>query len=144
MPLHLPTDTQTLYPPTRQFELFGRQLGAGIDRRRLLIGGAFALVWVVLLGAVLGVPFLGRMGLMLYIVPPAVLAVLGTRPGDDGRMALMRGYDWLLARRRSRRRVLRNPALPDAARSAAPLRLTVHTRVGTDTPRPARTRGKKP
>lgn len=137
--LHLPTDTQTVHPPTRQFELFGRQLGAGIDRRRLLVGGVAALVWVALL-ALIGVDFFAQFGPMLYIVPPAVLSVLGTRMGDDGRMALMRGYDRVLARRSLRRQVLRNPALPAASRSAAPLRLTVHTRVGgpADTKRNAR------
>lgn len=138
--LHLPTDTQTIHPPTRQFELFGRQLGAGIDRRRLLVGGVCALVWVALL-AVIGVDFLARLGPMLYIVPPAVLSVLGTRVGDDGRMALLRGYDRLLARRNNRKRVLRNPALPDASRTPGPVRLTVHTRVGTGATRS--TRGKK-
>ena len=45
-------------------------------------------------------------------------------------MALMRGYDQMLARRSLRRQVLRNPALPAASRVAAPVRLTVHTRVG--------------
>lgn len=134
MPLHLPTDTGHVRPSTKQFELFGRQLGSGVDRRRLIIGGLFAMLWVLLVAGLLGVSPLGRFGPLLYIVPPAFLAILGTRIGDDGRMALMRVYDRLLARRRSRRRVLRNPCLPAAARTPEPVRLTVHTRVTTARP----------
>lgn len=129
MPLRLPTDTRHLRPITRQYEIFGRRLGQGIERRRIWVGAGFALPWWALLGLV-GVAPWDQFGPILWIVPVAVVAVLGTRVDESGRMALMVAYDWLLSRRRSRRQILRNPALPAADRELGePERIQVHTYV---------------
>jgi hypothetical protein len=111
MPLPLPTDTQHLQLETRQYEMFNRPLGQGIPRRKLYLGVVVCVVWftVVLL---VGVNPLSRFGPMLFIVPPFATVYLGTRVGDDGRMAALRWYDALLARFPTRRRRIRNPLLP--------------------------------
>ena len=112
MPLILPTDTQYMKLQTRQYELFNRPLGQGIERRKLFIFGAVCGVWIVLLLA-WGVPILDRWSTFLYIAPPVGLCVLGTRIDDSGRMAMLGWCDALLARMPARRRVLTNPLLLD-------------------------------
>lgn len=127
MPLKLPTDTAHFRTPTRQYEAFGRPLGQGIERRKLWVGAIFISAWWPLL-ALLGVPPLGRLGPLLYLAPVGMVTVLGARSSDDGRMALMRAYDWLLALLPSRHRPLRNPALRQR-RPRGVLRLDVRTHI---------------
>lgn len=117
MPLSLPTDTQHLHLETRQYELFNRPLGQGIPRRKLYLGVLVCVVWCTLV-LLVGVNPLSRFGPMLYIVPPFATVYLGTRVGDDGRMAALRWYDALLARLPTRRRTIRNPLLPFASSEA--------------------------
>lgn len=126
--MQLPTDTAHLRPQTRQYELFGKPLGQGIERRKIWVGAGFALAWWGFL-LLVGLSPLDLLGPLAWIVPVAVVTILGTRTGEDGRMALMRGYDWLLSRRRSRHRVLRNPLVPAASRTPALLQITAHTAV---------------
>jgi hypothetical protein len=122
MALQLPTDTQHLALDTRQYELFNRPLGQGISRRRIYLAALVCLLWWVPL-AVLGVNPLTRLGPTLFLVPPFVVVYFGTRTGDDGRLALMRWYDAVLAITPARRRVIHNPLLPAAASTPATVRL---------------------
>jgi hypothetical protein len=118
----LPTDTQHLRLETRQYELFNRPLGQGIVRRRLYVGVAACVVWCGLL-LLIGVNPLSRLGPAVYIVPPFAAVYMGTRTGDDGRMAAMRWYDALLARTPRRRTRIRNPLLVSAPSELAPLHI---------------------
>jgi hypothetical protein len=122
MALSLPTDTQHLRLETRQYELFNRPLGQGIVRRRLYLGVVVCLVWVALL-LLVGVNPLSRLGPAVYIAPPFAIVYLGTRVGDDGRMAMMRWYDALLARLPGRRACIRNPLLGNAELPSGRLRI---------------------
>jgi hypothetical protein len=49
MALQLPTDTSSLRLETKQYELFNKRLGNGIQRRVLTVGAAVAVPWVSLL-----------------------------------------------------------------------------------------------
>ena len=49
MALQLPTDTASLRLETKQYELFNKRLGNGIQRRVLTVGAAVAVPWVSLL-----------------------------------------------------------------------------------------------
>lgn len=122
MPLQLPTDTQHLQLETRQYELFNRPLAQGIPRRKLYLGVVACVVWFTIV-ALVGVNPLSRFGPMLYLVPPFAMVYLGTRVGDDGRMAGLRWYDALLARFPKRRRRIRNPLLPVASGEPGPIRV---------------------
>jgi hypothetical protein len=102
--------------------LFNRPLGQGIVRRRLYVGVAVCAVWCGLL-LLIGLNPLSRLGPLLYIVPPFAVVYMGTRAGDDGRMAAMRWYDAVLARSPRRRTSIRNPLLTAAADQRAPLRI---------------------
>jgi hypothetical protein len=44
--LQLPTDTASLRLETKQYELFNKRLGNGIQRRVMTIGVAVAVPWV--------------------------------------------------------------------------------------------------
>ena len=125
MALQLPTDTASTRLETKQYELFNKRLGNGIQRRVLTISAAVAAPWVTLLFLV-GVPMLSRFGPQAYIVPPFVVVYRATRKDESGRMAVMGWYDKALARRPSRRRPVRNPLLPGVATKARrPQRLAV-------------------
>lgn len=126
--MRLPTDTPHLRLPTRQYELFGKPMGQGIQRRKIWVSTAFAAVWWSLL-LLVGITPLDRLGPMVWLVPVGVVTVLGARTGEDGRMALMRAYDWMLARLPRRRRVVRNPLIATVHRSPTPIRITAHTHV---------------
>jgi hypothetical protein len=147
MGLQLPTDTQHVSLETRQYELFGRPLGQGISRRTLLLALISGAIWFGLL-AVLGVDPFMRFGAPLYLVPPSLFVINAGRVDDSGRMALMRGWDWLLATRAQRRQVIRNPlmSVARAAEIRQPFRVQVTTEVtpghadGQSTARPARRR----
>jgi len=125
MPMRLPTDTQHMRLRTRQFELFNRSLGQGIERRTMLIAAVAAGVWWLVL-FIVGMPVLTRFSPLVYLVPPAFVVINGTRQDESGRMVLMGWYDWLLSRRPARRRVIRNPLL-SLDSSPTPLRLSVTT-----------------
>lgn len=125
MGFQLPTDTQHLRVETRQYELFNRPLGQGIVRRRLYVGVAVCAVWCGLL-LLIGLNPLSRLGPLLSIVPPFAVVYMGTRAGDDGRMAAMRWYDAVLARSPRRRKPIRNPLLMAAGDERALLRIDRH------------------
>ncbi|MEO6086793.1 MAG: hypothetical protein ABIQ18_27130 [Umezawaea sp.] len=124
--MRLPTDTQHIRLRTRQFELFNRSLGQGIERRTMLIAAVAAGVWWLVL-FIVGMPVLTRFSPLVYLVPPAFVVINGTRQDDSGRMVLMGWYDWLLSRRPARRRVIRNPLLNLESYSPTILRLSVTT-----------------
>ena len=125
MALQLPTDTASLRLETKQYELFNKRLGNGIQRRVLTIGVAVAVPWVTLL-LLVGVPLISRFGPQAYIVPPFILVYRAIRRDESGRMAVMGWYDKALARKRSRRRPTRNPLLPGVATAVrGPQRLVV-------------------
>jgi hypothetical protein len=117
MALQLPTDTASLRLQTKQYELFNKRLGNGIQRRVLTIGAAVAVPWVSLL-FMMGVPMLSRFGPQVYLVPPFILVYRAIRRDESGRMAVMGWYDRALAHLPSRRRPTRNPLLPVAATAA--------------------------
>lgn len=121
MPMSLPTDTTLVRIETRQYELFGRPLGQGVNRRKLAFGIATAVTWSAIL-LLAGLSPLTRFGPMLFIAPPVGLVVIGTRLDHLGRMQCLTWYDWLLARRPSRRLTITNPLLPPPAARM----LTVH------------------
>ena len=114
MALQLPTDTASLRLETKQYELFNKRLGNGIQRRALTIGVAVALPWVCLL-LLVGVPLLSRFGPQVYIVPPFIAVYRAIRRDESGRMAVMGWYDKALTLKGSRRRPIRNPLLPGMA-----------------------------
>ena len=125
MALQLPTDTASLRLETKQYELFNKRLGNGVQRRALTIGCAIAGPWVCLL-MLLGVPLFSRFGPQVYIVPPFILVYRAIRRDESGRMAVMGWYDKALARKPSRRRPTRNPLLPGVATTArGPQRIVV-------------------
>ena len=125
MALKLPTDTASTRLETKQYELFNKRLGNGIQRRVLTIGVAVAVPWVTLL-LLVGVPLFSRFGPQAYIVPPFILVYRAIRRDESGRMAVMGWYDKALARKPSRRRPTRNPLLPGVATAArGPQRLAV-------------------
>ncbi|GLZ28147.1 hypothetical protein Lesp02_03370 [Lentzea sp. NBRC 105346] len=126
MPLRLPTDTQHINLRTRQFELWGRSLGQGIERQTLFIAGVAVVVWWLVL-LVIGMPLLTRYSPLVYLVPPAAFVINGTRRDDTGRMVLVGWWDWVLARHPARRRRIGNPLLELAGRAPAPTRITVTT-----------------
>lgn len=141
MGFQLPTDTQHLRLETRQYELFNRPLGQGIVRRRLYIGVAVFGAWCGLL-LLIGLNPLSRLGPLLYGVPPFAFVYMGTRAGDDGRMAAMRWYDAVLARSLRRRTPIRNPLLAAAAGQRQLLRIDrhmteLHPHTTTDRPLPS-------
>ncbi|GAA3464300.1 hypothetical protein ACFFSW_17190 [Saccharothrix longispora] len=122
--MRLPTDTVHLKLQTRQYELFGRSLGRGVQRRVLLIGAASTgLWWAVLL--LLGMPVLHRLSPLLFLVPPVVFVLYGTRRDDTGRMMLAAWRDRLLFRAPVRRRPIGNPLLYLEGRRMHPIRLLV-------------------
>ena len=125
MALQLPTDTASLRLETKQYELFNKRLGNGIQRRVLTIGVAVAVPWVTLL-LLVGVPLFSRFGPQAYIVPPFILVYRAIRRDESGRMAVMAWYDKALAFKPRRRRPTRNPLLPAVAtRPRRPQRLAV-------------------
>lgn len=125
MALQLPTDTACLRLETKQYELFNKRLGNGVQRRVLTIGAAVVLPWVSLL-FLLGVPLLSRFGPQAYIVPPFILVYRAIRRDESGRMAVMGWYDKALAHKPSRRIPTRNPLLPGVTTAARrPKRLAV-------------------
>ena len=125
MALQLPTDTASTRLETKQYELFNKRLGNGVQRRVLTISAAVAAPWVVRL-FLMGVPLLSRFGPQAYIVPPFIVVYRATRTDESGRMAVMGWYDKALARKPSRRQPLRNPLLPRAVTAArGPQRLAV-------------------
>src|SRR6476469_10593432 len=125
MALQMPTDTASLRLETKQYELFNKRLGNGIQRRALTIGAAVTVPWVVLL-LLVGVPLFSRFGPQAYIVPPFILVYRAIRRDESGRMAVMAWYDKALAFRPSRRHPVRNPLLPGVAtKTRGPQRLAV-------------------
>lgn len=124
MPLRLPTDTQHISLRTRQYELFGRSLGQGVERQSLLIAAIAVIVWWTLL-IIIGVPLLTRFSPLVYLVPPAAFVINSTRRDDTGRIVLVRWWDWLLSKRPSRRRTITNPLLELNRPAPLVLRITV-------------------
>lgn len=87
---------------SRQYELFGVDLGEGVRRRALLVGAVAVVVWVGLL-AVLGAP-LRPSTFAFWVTPPLVITHYATQPDRSGRrMRLAEWWDaarfWAVGRR---------------------------------------------
>lgn len=96
----LPVDTRHVTIESRQHELFGRDLGEGVARWKLVLGLVLYAPWIFLCGPVLGVPVLGwQTG--IYLAPPAMLIAIGCRLDRGDRPLLFGWIDRLryLARR---------------------------------------------
>ncbi|QFZ20574.1 hypothetical protein [Saccharothrix syringae] len=128
--MRLPTDTVHLKLQTRQYELFGRSLGRGVERRVLLIGAASAALWWAVL-LLLGMPILHRLSPLVFLVPPVVFVLYGTRRDDTGRMMLAAWRDRLLFHAPVRRRSIGNPLLHLDGHRTRPISLLVTTRLVT-------------
>ena len=125
MALQLPTDTQHVRLQTRQYELFNRPLGQGIERSKIWTAVGAGLVWFALL-ALIGINPLTKFGPLAYLGPVAGLVINGTRVGDDGRMIMLAWYDALLAKLPRRRKTITNPLLhtDDAANEVLTMQVT--------------------
>lgn len=131
--MRLPTDTVHLRLQTRQYELFGRSLGRGVERQVLLIGAvSVALWWAVLL--LLGMPILHRLSPLVFLVPPVVFVLYGARRDDTGRMVLAAWRDWAQFRMPPRRVPIGNPMLDVTDHRPDPIRLLVTTHLLTSAP----------
>lgn len=98
----LPTDTSHIRIESRQFNLFGVDLGEGISRTALKVGSALYGPWFILCYQ-LGVP-LGHGGLILWITPPALATFRGYTRDLSGRIRLAAWADaltWQVRRGRS-------------------------------------------
>ena len=87
---------------SRQYELFGVDLGEGVRRRALLIGVAAVVAWVAVLYGI-GLS-LRPSTFVAWISPPAVVAYYGSQTDGSGRRTrLIQWYDavrFVLAGRR--------------------------------------------
>ena len=92
MALQLPTDTASLRLETKQYELFNKRLGNGIQRRVLTIGVAVAVPWVLPVAAGGGAVVLQvrAAGLHRAAVHPGVPGDPPGRVRPDGRHGLVR------------------------------------------------------
>ncbi len=84
-------DTLPLYDDTghvniqgRQYELFNVDLGQGIVRDHLALGGIIFAVWIGLMWLA-GVPILSTYGFLAYIGPPWLATMLALRLDHGGR-----------------------------------------------------------
>ena len=125
MALQLPTDTASLRLETKQYELFNKRLGNGIQRRVLTIGVAVAVPWVlpVVVGGGAVVLQVRAAGLHRAAVHPGLPGDPPGRVRADGRHGLVRQGPGV---KPSRRRPTRNPLLPGVAtKPRGPQRLAV-------------------
>jgi hypothetical protein len=82
--LHLDDDTHHVSLQGRQYELFGVDLGEGIVRDHLVLGGIifgawFAVMWLV------GTPILSTGGVLAYAAPPWLLTTAALHLDHGGR-----------------------------------------------------------
>jgi hypothetical protein len=121
MPVQLPTDTRHVQPTAKLHELFGHRLREGVPYRVMVPGIVAFVVWLPIMWAA-GVWSLGPTpGMFCSIVPPVAGVWAATRIDESGRMAMVAGWDRLLARRKKRRLPVRNPLVPAAAAGREPL-----------------------
>lgn len=88
----LPTDTVHVQIESRQYELFGVDLGEGIPRIALKVGLVFFLPWLLLCRA-LGIGLLNG-GLLLWLLPPLLFTVAALSRDAGGRLRLVSWGDW--------------------------------------------------
>ncbi|HEX5495851.1 MAG TPA: hypothetical protein VFX70_14870 [Mycobacteriales bacterium] len=86
----LRTFTKHYQLESRQYELFGIDLGEGVRRRALLVGVAAVLVWVGLLFAA-GVA-LHPSTFLVWVAPPLVVTYYGTQSEASGRRSRLAGW----------------------------------------------------
>lgn len=75
---------------SRQYELFGVDLGEGVRRRALLVGVAAIVAWVGALYAV-GVS-LRPSTFVAWVAPPLVVTYYGSQPDGSGRRTRLVGW----------------------------------------------------
>lgn len=126
----LPTDTQHVQIESRQYKL-GIDLGEGIPRITMLVGGLFAAVWWALL-FFLGVPILAYV--FFYLAPPGALTFFAIRKDRGGRYAYVTVVDRIRYLKRRHRPIIPLPGHP-APSNAAHRFLTDHTRAHRNRPR---------
>lgn len=120
---------------TRQYELFGVDLGEGIRRRGLLIGAAIVAAWMGLFWGI-GVPL--RPGTFIgWVLPPALLAYYAIQPDASGRRPRLAEWVDLARYGLIDRRPLTGLRLGPGAERALTLRLTARL---LPTPKPEVTR----
>lgn len=90
------TYTRAFTIPTKQHTLGPWSLGSGYERRHLKIAVTVTVVWVILLAAVLRIPFDPMGSMVLYILPPIAIVYFGiaTHPKQTRRVILAM---WLLS-----------------------------------------------
>jgi hypothetical protein len=79
----LPTDTAHVKIESRQYRLFTLDLGEGVDREKLVVGGLIVGAWLALM-VMLGVPFMGK-GSMFYLFPPSIVCYRALMADSGGR-----------------------------------------------------------
>ena len=97
----MPTDTAHINIQSRQYEIFNYDLGEGVDRLKLVVGGAITVGWLFLV-LLAGVPLFTKYGFAVYGIPPALITVLATRTDAGGRPMYALWWDkcrFLLRRR---------------------------------------------
>lgn len=75
------TLTRPMSIETRQHDLFNVDFGEGAPRKALVAGMVITMVWVVLMWLVLGPPTTNTS--TLYILPPALLTVIGWQESES-------------------------------------------------------------
>lgn len=90
------TYTRAFTIPTKQHTLGPFSLGSGYERRHLKIALTVTVVWVVLLAAVLRIPFDPMRSMVLYVLPPIAIIYFGisTHPKQTRRVIMAM---WLLS-----------------------------------------------
>lgn len=86
--LPLPTDTALVRIESRQYKLFGVDLGEGIARTTLSVGACAFVPWFILCW-LLGVPVVD--GLLVWLAPP-VFGTWAARSRDEGGRLRYRGW----------------------------------------------------
>jgi hypothetical protein len=82
--LPLNDDTAHVSIQGRQYELFNVDLGQGIVRDHLALGGIIFAVWIGF-AWLIGVPILSTYGFLAYIGPPWIVTMLALRLDHGGR-----------------------------------------------------------
>jgi hypothetical protein len=90
----LPTDTRAIHIESRQYNIGNFDLGQGLPRIALKIGGFFYLPWWLLLFKV-GIPILGP-AMMLWVVPPTLALTHGLQLDAGERLRLASWADWAM------------------------------------------------
>lgn len=97
--LTLHTDTAWVSVESRQYSLFGIDLGEGIPRRKFGVGALIVAVWVIPL-LIIGVPLVSKFGPAAYAIVPVLTAFFALRSDQSGRPQYVLWLDWARFQRR--------------------------------------------